>query len=284
MNTRYFKIALAVLFVAIVSFFVVRGCVHKKTTVLPPEIPSRVTTPKPPKEAQIPPIAANTPIPAAPARMAIILDDWGNNFSLTKDAIAVGRPLTLSILPNLPQSKRIAEEAFNNHLGVMLHMPMQPKSKKQPLEPHTIMTTTLDKTIVRYLDAALLSVPHAEGVNNHQGSAATSDLRVMRTVLKHLKEKGLFFVDSDVAASTVGPQVAKEVSIPFTKRNVFIDNIAKVDNIKIELKAAERIALSKGRVVVIGHDKKATLQAIREMVPEFEKNGIKLVLVKELVG
>ena len=195
---KYFKIVLSVLLVVLValgSFFVIRGCMRQK--VLPP---SRPVVRKAPRESAIPPIGTPAPIPAAPARMAIILDDWGNNFSLTQEVIAIDRPLTLSILPNLPQSRKIAEEAFSHHLGVMLHMPMQPKSKKQPLEPHTIMITTPDKKILRYLDAALLSVPHVEGVNNHQGSEATSNERVMRAVLKHLKEKGLFFIDSNVAA------------------------------------------------------------------------------------
>ncbi len=276
---RYLKIVLAVLFIGLVSFFVIRGCVHKKVSVRPTHVAAR----KGPREARIPPIGAPTPIPAAPARMAIILDDWGNNYPLVKTAEALDRPITLSILPHLPQSRKIAEEAYANHLGVMLHMPMEPKGKKQPLEPHTILTTSSDKVILGYLDSALASVPHAEGVNNHQGSAATSDLRVMRTVLKHLMEKEMFFIDSDVIHSTVCPQVAKETGIPFTKRDVFIDNTPTVASVKKFLAEAEHIALTRGKVIVIGHDKVPTLEAIRQMIPEFEKNGIKLVFVRELV-
>ncbi len=215
--------------------------------------------------------------------MAIILDDWGRNFSLVSDAVAIKEPLTLSVLPNLIYSKKIAEEAHNRGLGVMLHMPMQPLNKSQSLERQTILTATPDTQIIRYLDEALLSVPHAEGVNNHMGSAATSDLRVMRTVLNYLKKRKLYFVDSDVIASTVGPRVAAETSVSFTKRDVFIDNEMNLDAIKKELTKAKTIALGHGSVVVIGHDKRLTLQAIREMAPEFKKEGIKFVLVKDLI-
>jgi len=215
--------------------------------------------------------------------MAIILDDWGNNFSMTKLAMDIQRPVTLSILPHLPQSTRIAEEAYKNNLGVMLHMPMQPKYRTKGLEPHTILLTTPDLFIIIYLDRALANVPHTEGVNNHMGSAATSDLRVMRTMLKHLSSKGLFFIDSNTGPTTAGPQVAGETGTRFNKRDVFIDNEMKPEVIKSQLERAKNIALRRGYVIVIGHDRKMTMKVIKEMVPMIEQAGIRFVLVKDLV-
>ncbi|MBI4352299.1 MAG: divergent polysaccharide deacetylase family protein [Candidatus Omnitrophica bacterium] len=217
------------------------------------------------------------------AKMAIILDDWGNNFSLLKDAVSIQRPLTVAILPHLPQSRRIAEEARRRGLGVMLHIPMEPFGAGQPLEPHTIFRTMPDDKIVQYLEEALRSVPYVEGVNNHQGSAATTDPRVMRTVLGYLKRRGLFFVDSHVISKTVGPRIAAEVGIDFAERDVFIDNQAEKEAIKQSLRKAKVLVKRKGEVIVIGHDKKPTLQAIKEMIPELEKEGVQLVLVRELV-
>ena len=262
-SMRTLKIILSAIFILAVCFLVVKGCVKKRTVY--------------PKKISVQPLVALAP------RMAIILDDWGNNFSLTKNAIEIGRPLTLSVLPHLKQSKQIAEEAHSHGLGVMLHMPMQPKNQKEGLEPHTILTAMPDTEIMRYLDEALESVPHAEGVNNHMGSLATADERVMRAVLGHLKSRGLFFVDSYVVSSTVAPKIGAEEKIRFTKRDVFIDNDAKLESVKGKLKDAVRIALKRGRVVVIGHDKKVTLEAIKEMVPEIEKAGVQLVFVRDLV-
>ena len=54
-------------------------------------------------------------------------------------------------------------------------------------------------------------------------------------------------------------------------------------SIKEKLERAKKIALSRGTAVVIGHDRKMTLQAIKEMVPEFEAAGVQFVLVKDLV-
>jgi len=268
-------VILLILLVLTVGFLAIRGCVHKK-----PAAPSiTLGAPAAKKKVVLAPRVEEKPEP----KIAIILDDWGNNYSLLKYAIDIGRPVTLSILPHLSQSRRVAEEAFANHLGVMLHMPMQPKSGKQRLEPHTILTTTPDKDILLYLDQAIAGVPHAEGVNNHMGSAATGDRRVMTVLLKELKGRGLFFVDSYVISETVTAEVAKEIQIPFAKRDVFIDNRMNLLLIKGKLEEAKRIALSQGTAVVIGHDRKMTLQAIREVAPAFEKEGIRFVLVRELV-
>jgi len=275
---RNLKIILSVLFVLGISFFVVRSCVHKKP-VYPKETIAlkRVVYKKEPPQAVIPPV---TP-PAGP-RMAIILDDWGNNFSLTKLAVDIQRPLTLSILPHLPQSARIAKAAYQNGLGVMLHMPMQPKHQTKNLERHMILLEMPDPLIIVYLDRALANIPHAAGVNNHMGSAATSDLRVMRTVLKHLSSKGLFFIDSNTSSTTVCPQAAKETGVRFSKRDVFIDNEMNPAAIKNQLKIAQNIALKRGRVIVVGHDRKMTMQVIKEMVPTIEQAGIRFVWVKDL--
>lgn len=276
---KILKIILSALFVLAVAFFTAKGCVqfYKEIKVSHPA-PSRGFAKAPAKKIPAPP-GAGTP----QAKMAIILDDWGPNRALLKDAIEIGRPLTLSVLPNLPYSREIAQNAKKNGLGVMLHLPMQAQSLKAATEPHTILTTMPDAEIIQYLEEALAGMPEAEGVNNHQGSAATSDPRVMETVLKHLKSRGLFFVDSHVVATTVGAKVAKSLGVPFTSRDVFIDNQPTVEAVKGELRKAGKKALSNGRIVVIGHDKKVTLQAIRETLPELERHGVKLVLVKELL-
>lgn len=267
------KIVLSVVFVLAVSFLAARFFVvqWKKAPAGPVHVIKKAAKP------------LKVPVHATEARMAIILDDWGLNAPLVDTAIAIGRPLTLSVLPHLRHSRDIAEKARAHGLGVMLHMPMQPKGLRQPKEPHTILTTSSEAEITGALDEALRSVPEAEGVNNHQGSAATSDPRVMRTVLSYLKGKGLFFVDSKVISSSVGARTAAEVGVRFSQRDVFIDNQPDVAAVVAQLKKAESIALSHGKAVVIGHDKKVTLEAIRQMVPEFDKNGVKLVLVKELV-
>ena len=284
---RNLKIALSILFILSVSFFVVRACVHKKPFAYRIEKPSPIIkkkitykkTESRKEKAVKPPAEEITKVP----RLAIILDDWGYQASLMNLVVDIHRPITLAVLPHLPHSTGVAEEAFDHGLGVMLHMPMQPKNKWRGLERHTILVTDNEKVIKACLDSALTSVPHVEGVNNHMGSLATSDERVMRIVLSHLMSKGLFFIDSNTAAATVSPKISKELGMRFAKRDIFIDNEMVPESIKKQLRQAEKLALRAGRAIAIGHDKKMTILAVKEMVPEIEKAGVKLVLARDLV-
>lgn len=267
--------------------------ITRKKTVKKAEKPKEVEVPKPKPEvprAEPKKIVVARPVPppapvaqSVAGQMAIILDDWGNNYYVMKYLLEIGRPITVAIIPDLPHSRKIAEEAHRNNLGVMLHMPMEPESTSLTLEPQTIRTSTSDWQIQRYLDEGLADVPYAQGVNNHMGSKATSDLRVMRVVMGRLKEKGLFFVDSNTSSKTVAPRVAKELGLRFAQRDIFLDNELNTLAIKRQLVEAKEYALKYGEVVVIGHDKKITLEAIRDMAPQFEKEGIRFVLAKDLV-
>ena len=282
MSPRKLKIISSLLFIVLISFFVVKNCIHKRSTEVLPmthELPGPVIAPK--------------QVTVGPrGQMAIILDDWKYNLALTDLAVSLHRPITLSILPpdknsrgkGKSYSREIASKAHAKGLGVMLHMPMEPKNYKPgDLEADTIMLKTPNAKIVEYLDSALASVPFVEGVNNHMGSAATCDERVMSTVLKYLKNRNLFFVDSYTIKNTVCEPIAKQLGLRFARRNVFIDNELKRDAIMAELEKAKKIALTRGSVVVIGHDYKVTLKTIQEAIPQFEKEGIQFVLVKDLV-
>src|SRR5690606_41144538 len=60
-------------------------------------------------------------------------------------------------------------------------------------------------------DVCSSDLPHVSGVNNHMGSKATADPRVVSDVLRAVKEAGLFFLDSRTTADSVVAQVAREL-------------------------------------------------------------------------
>lgn len=281
------KIAISVVFVVLVAALVVRGFFPKHRALAPAEPPRKQAAPAVPAKKRSSPAPHKTAAPspalsAAAPKVAIILDDWGNDYTLLEPAIAIGRPLTLAVLPRLKHSREIARDAHKAGLGIMLHLPMQSRDGLYA-EPHTILTTSPEFEILSYLEEGIDAVPYLEGINNHQGSAATSDERVMRIVLGRIKKKGLFFIDSRVVATSVAAAIAGELGVRHATRDVFIDNVPRIDAVKSQLRKAKAIALKHGHAVVIGHDKKVTLEAIREMVPEFEEAGVKFVYARDLV-
>jgi polysaccharide deacetylase 2 family uncharacterized protein YibQ len=105
----------------------------------------------------------------------------------------------------------------------------------------------------------------------------------MDTVLRFLKDKGLFFIDSKTTPHSVGDSVAREMGVETASRNVFIDNTQDVAAIKGQLAELASLARRKGSAIGICHPHKATIQALTEVMPELKKAGITFVYAEELV-
>lgn len=226
--------------------------------------------------------AAATPV-AGNARLAIILDDVGSDPSAVNAIYALQYPLTLSILPNHEHSTEIAREASRRGFQVMLHLPMQSIGKESPereeLRPGMSATETS-----AFLDRMLDSVPDAIGINNHQGSQATSDSALMSELMPLLKDKNLFYVDSRTTATTVAYDTAQKDGVRSAFRNVpFLDDVQDVAAIRKQLELALRGAKKNGTAIAIGHPHATTLQALREFLPRAGVSGVQLVFASELV-
>lgn len=223
-----------------------------------------------------------TPAADSP-RLAIILDDLGNDRADADAIFALPYSLTLSILPHHAHSAEIAEEAHRRGYQVMLHLPMQALGSEtsESQELHPGMTSA---EVSRVLGEMLEDVPHAVGVNNHQGSRATSDAALMAELMPNLRERNLFFIDSRTTAATVAFDTARRDGVQCAFRNVpFLDDVQEVGAIRSQLEHAIRSALEKGQAVAIGHPHPETLQALRELLPMAEAQGVHLVRASDLV-
>lgn len=220
---------------------------------------------------------------AGQARLAILLDDLGSDRGAAEAIFALRVPITISVLPFHVHSQEIAAEARQRGCEVMLHLPMQSlgreTAEQQELKPG-YSTGEIRSTVEKMLDA----IPEADGVNNHQGSQATADAALMQELMRVLKDEGVFYVDSRTTAATVAYDSAKREGVPTAYRNVpFLDDVQNKGAVKRQLQIALQGAKSKGEAIAIGHPHPATLEALREMIPEARKDGIQLVLVSELV-
>ena len=250
----------------------------------PPVVPPTATpkpVPSPSATPTLVPTGATTP--SGRGRLALIVDDCGQWLHIEEGYIALPIPLTLAVLPEVRYSTRIADEAHAAGKGVMLHLPMQPISALDP-GPGKIMVSMNDETIEAQTARDIDAIPYAEGANNHEGSRATSDPRVMAAVMRVFKRRGLFFIDSRTIATTVAQRTAQEYGVPNAARNVFLDDRNTVPAVEAQLRLAARIALKRGSAIAIGHPRPATLAAVRALYPELEREGITFVLARSLVA
>jgi uncharacterized protein len=218
-------------------------------------------------------------------RLAIILDDvGGDDARATVDGIfALHYSLTVSILPSHPHSTQIAAEAHRRGYQVMLHLPMEAAGNEIP-ESRELRPGMSTEDISAELKQMLASVPYAVGVNNHQGSLATSDANLMNELMPLLSARNLFFIDSRTTSATVAFDTARSDGVRTAFRNVpFLDDVRDVAAIRRQLSLALKDAREKGEAIAIGHPHPETLRALTEMLPEAQADGICLVHVSELV-
>lgn len=221
--------------------------------------------------------------PVERGKIAFVLDDWGYSLRNMELLRQIEYPLTLAVLPNLAYSNRISKEAHALGFEVILHLPMEP-SEKIKLERDTIMVSMNKKTIKNILTQDLESIAYTRGVSNHMGSAAVKEKRIMEDVFEELKKRGLYFLDSYVVKDSVCSDLARKTKLGFAKRDVFIDNKEDPKYIKEQIYKLKVKARISGKAIGIGHDRRVTLEVLKEIIPELAKEGYKLVLLSDLVS
>jgi polysaccharide deacetylase 2 family uncharacterized protein YibQ len=216
-------------------------------------------------------------------RLAIILDDLGNDSGAANTVFAMPYPLTISVLPNQTHSTEIAQQAQRRGDQVMLHLPMQSLAKEHH-EARELRGGMSRAAVSRLVSEFLKEVPGVIGVNNHQGSASTADKKLMAELMLVLKEHKLFYVDSRTSAATVAYDTAQKFGVRAAFRNVpFLDDVEDVSAVRKQIEIAMAGAAKKKDAIAIGHAHPSTLEALKETLPQAKTHGVKLVFASELV-
>ena len=216
-------------------------------------------------------------------RIVFVIDDIGYNNRQADLLFSMKRPVTFSILPRLAYSKYFAEEAKKRGFETILHLPLEPEDAEQDPGAGKITVDMNPSEVKAILDEDLASVPGITGVSNHMGSRATRDRGLMYFVLKELKPKQLFFLDSMTHSKSTAHKVAHAMGVPAVKRDVFLDNVDDFDYITERIEEAAQIAKREGHAVAIGHVRENTLLAIKKAIPHLEEEGLELVTLKDLL-
>ena len=231
----------------------------------------------------ITPLQVAEPASLAPGhpRLAIVIDDLGNDRAQADSLFHLAYPLTISVLPHEANSGEIAEEAHRRGYQVMLHLPMASNAgdKDEAIELHPGMASAeVENTFAGMLD----TVPYAAGVNNHEGSLGTADQKLMDDLMPLLRQRNLFFIDSRTSAATVAETAARAAGVAAARRNVFLDDEQAVPAIRKQFALAIRDAREKGSALAIGHPHPETLEVLSEMLPEADRKGVRLVFASDL--
>jgi uncharacterized protein len=228
---------------------------------------------------------ARPPAPAAGrARVAVIVDELGARADVADQVLALRRPLTVAVLPQLPLSRRIARDAARAGLEVLVQLPLEPyRFPEVDPGPGVLLTSMDPDEVTRRTRQYLAAVPEAAGVVTRMGSRFSEDRRQMRAVLEPVFLQGLVFVDSLTSHRSVGYDVARALGIRAGRRQVFIDPDESEGTARGRLAEVERWAIRRGSVLAIGHGRLLTVRLLEEALPRWEARGLRLVPVSQLI-
>jgi hypothetical protein len=215
-------------------------------------------------------------------KIAIVLDDWGYNLNDVYLLEQIKYPITAAVLPNDRYTGPVCEELHSKGFEIILHLPMEPE-EKNGLEKNTIMVTSGKQEILDIMNRDLASVLYAKGVSNHMGSKATSDIKTMSIIFNELKKRRLYFLDSYVISKSIGAQLARKMNLAVLKRDVFLDDTENREYIRKQMYLLKAKAKARGFAIGIGHDRKLTLEVLKEVIPEIAKEGYKFIYLSELL-
>jgi polysaccharide deacetylase 2 family uncharacterized protein YibQ len=217
-------------------------------------------------------------------RIAIIIDDLGNQRRLGHDAVALPGPVAMAFLPHTPFARELAAVAHAQGKEILLHLPMQAADDGGSPGPGTITLDHSRREFAQVLRADLQAIPHVSGINNHMGSLLTRHPGHMGWLMEELKQRPeLFFVDSYTTHLSVALQLAREFDVPALKRDVFLDRVLTPDAMNRELQRLKNLSREQGFAIGIGHPFRLTLEFLAAQLPLLARQGYTLVPVSSLL-
>lgn len=217
--------------------------------------------------------------------VAIIIDDFGyRNDSVSERFLKLDADLTYAVIPGHEHSRSFSAKAKEKGYEVIIHMPLESRFKTKGEREYILETSMTSAELETRINKVLNHLPEAVGMNNHQGSKASEDSRVMGILAALLKDNGKYFIDSRTTTGTVAEMTMRNHGVATNRRHVFLDNQDDADMIKIQLEELFQKAETMGIAVGIGHAKAATIGVLEEEIPKRKADGFEFVFASEVTN
>jgi polysaccharide deacetylase 2 family uncharacterized protein YibQ len=212
--------------------------------------------------------------------MALVLDDLGYSDQAAARVARLPGPIALAVLPDGPGATGVSALAKEKGWDLLVHLPLRSETGKP--EPGEISPSDGEREIEAKTGRAIDRLPGAVGLNNHQGSAAMADRMTVRTLLRTVRDRHLFFLDSRTTPASLADEEARSLGTPLLARDVFLDADGE-PGLAAAWTKAQTTAGRKGSVIVIAHPHSATFDFLDRELPGLSRRGLRLVKLSELV-
>lgn len=223
-------------------------------------------------------------VTAEAPRLALIVDDLGEQALASRRALQLPPEVALSFLPAGALTPELARTAAQRGHEVLLHLPLEPVNGALAPAGH-LRADDSPESISRGVHAALARVPGAAGVNHHQGSRFTSSGPAVDALMRALRTlPGLYYIDSRTTPATRAEESALRHGIPALRRHVFLDAHRGDEAVRSGFRRWLAHADRHGAALAIGHPYPETLALLEAKLPMLTARGYRLVPPSALLG
>lgn len=223
------------------------------------------------------------PIIEGKPKIAIVIDDVGMNLKQSRAAIALDPNITLAFLPYAEQVKELSAQALENGNEIIIHAPMEAMNSDIDLGSLALKADMSLSDFNAEFQKISQSFEGYVGVNNHMGSRLTQDKQAMSQLMRLLKAKDLYFLDSKTISTSVAAEMAAFYGVPFAVRDVFLDHEDSTEFVTKALAKVEGVARRSGSAIAIGHPKANTMEGLQAWIATLEEKGFELVPLSKLI-
>ncbi len=233
-----------------------------------------------------------TPAPDLPevevkVRLALIIDDYGDNAEVQRQFAALPGRFTAAVRPNVDGARELAAQARQAGMEVILNLPLEPQNYPTTSPgPNSILVDLSGKEIRSRVRDALEVVGPVTGAKTYMGELAVEDRDVMRAVLEELAEKGVYLVDNTTSTYSTVEDLAREIGV-----QVFHAGSAEevdrrhrgVGTLEIRFADLVKRATARGWGIGIIHSRESMIQILKEEMPRLLEQGIVVLPLTEVM-
>jgi len=219
-------------------------------------------------------------------RIAVVVRGLGLSSAATEAAIErLPGEISLSFSPYARRSVEWTLRARARGHEVLMDLPMEPRSyPSDDPGPKALMTSKPTPKNLENLKWILGKGRELVGVVGQMGSAFVKNKRAVSPVLRHLKQRGLIYVDNGDVPGNAAVTAAEELGLPNAVNTRTLDD-GQISRpaIRGRLVAAEREAKQQGQAVVMAHPYPVTIDLLQQWSRNLAQRGLALVPITNIV-
>ena len=219
-------------------------------------------------------------------RIALVVGGLGMSQATTLAAIQqLPGGVTLAFAPYGRTLQDYVNQARAAGHEVLLQAPMEPMDyPTNDPGPHTLLTSLTINRNLKRLDWLLGRFTGYVGVINFMGGRFTSAQSHLAPILEAMRGRGLMFLDSRAASSSVAVDIAGKLGLYFAAADRVVDVTPSRAAIDARLLELERLASASGGAVGIGFPYPVTIERLAQWTRAMGDRGYDLVPISALTS